>query len=74
MGACRFRLIYRDADGFPEIHEDGLDVVFVRSGQGTLLVGGEMVNRTGGRGTGIAGGTRYALGPDCWIAAGLRPS
>ncbi len=50
------------SDGFPEIHEDGLDVVFVKSGQATLLVGGEMLNRTGGRVTGIAGGVRYALG------------
>ena len=62
-GAWRFRFIHRDADGFPEIHEDGLDVVFIKSGEGTLLVGGEMLNRTGVRGTGIAGGTRYALGP-----------
>jgi quercetin dioxygenase-like cupin family protein len=62
-GAHRFRFIYRDADGIPEIHDDIIDVVFVKSGQGTLLVGGEMLNRTGGRGTGIAGGVRYALGP-----------
>ena len=61
--AYRFRFIYRDADGFPEIHEDGLDVVFVKSGKGTLLVGGEMLNRTGVRGTGISGGFRYPLGP-----------
>ena len=62
-GAYRFRFIYRDADGFPQIHEDGLDVVFVKSGEGTLLVGGEMLNRTGVRGTGISGGFRYPLGP-----------
>ena len=62
-GAYRFRFIYRDADGFPKIHEDGLDVVFVKSGEGTLLVGGEMLNRTGVRGTGISGGFRYPLGP-----------
>ena len=61
-GAHRFRFIHRDADGVPEIHDDIIDVVFVRSGQGTLLVGGEMVNRTGSRGTGIAGGTRYPVG------------
>ena len=62
-GAYRFRFIYRDADGFPEIHEDGLDVVFVKSGEGTLLVGGEMLHRTGVRGTGISGGFRYPLRP-----------
>ena len=62
-GAHRFRFIHRDADGIPEIHDDIIDVVFVQSGAGTLLVGGEMLNRTGGRGTGISGGTRYPLGP-----------
>ena len=61
-GAHRFRFIHRDADGIPEIHDDIIDVVFVRSGEGTLLVGGDMVNRTGSRGTGIAGGMRYPVG------------
>ena len=60
-GAHRFRFIHRDADGVPEIHDDIIDVVFVRSGEGTLLVGGEMVNRTGSRGTSIAGGMRYPV-------------
>ena len=36
-------------------------MVFVKSGGGVLLVGGEMVNRTGSLGTGIAGGTRHAV-------------
>ena len=62
-GAYRFRMIHRDADGAPEIHEDGVDVVFIKSGEGTLLVGGEMIDRSGNSGTGIAGGTRYQLGP-----------
>jgi mannose-6-phosphate isomerase-like protein (cupin superfamily) len=62
-GAYRFRFIYRDADGIPEIHDDGVDVVFIKSGEGTLLVGGEMVDRAGSLGSGIAGGTRYPLGP-----------
>ncbi|MEE2964127.1 MAG: hypothetical protein VX427_08285 [Acidobacteriota bacterium] len=61
-GAHRFRFIHRDADGIPEIHDDIIDVVFVRSGEATLLVGGDMVNRTGSRGTGIAGGMRYSVG------------
>ena len=60
-GAHRFRFIHRDADGVPEIHDDIIDVVFVRSGAGTLLVGGEMLDRTGSRGSGIAGGTRHAV-------------
>ncbi len=57
----RFRLIHRDADGRPEIHDDIIDVVFVTSGAGTLLVGGEMLNRTGSLGTGIAGGARHPV-------------
>ena len=61
-GAHRFRFIHRDADGVPEIHDDVIDVVLVRSGAGAVLVGGEMLNRTGSRGTGIAGGTRYPVG------------
>ena len=60
-GAHRFRFIHRDADGVPEIHDDIIDVVFVRSGEGTVLVGGDMVNRTGSRGTGISGGMRYPV-------------
>ena len=66
-GAHRFRFIRRDADGLPEQHERIEDVVFIQSGEGTLLVGGEIVNRTGSngeyRGTGIARGVRYPLGP-----------
>ncbi len=57
----RFRFIHRDADGRPEIHDNIIDVVFVKSGGGALLVGGEMVNRTGSLGTGIIGGTRHAV-------------
>jgi len=61
-GAHRFRFIHRDADGIPEQHEHIEDVVFIKSGAGTLLVGGDMVNRTGSRGTGIKGGMRYSVG------------
>jgi mannose-6-phosphate isomerase-like protein (cupin superfamily) len=67
-GANRFRFILRDADGNPEEHEEIEDVVFIQSGEGTLLVGGELINRRGGStgtysGDGIAGGTRYPVGP-----------
>ncbi len=62
VGAHRFRFIRRDADGIPEIHDDIIDVVFVQSGEATLLVGGDMVNRTGSRGTAIDGGARYPVG------------
>ena len=67
-GANRFRFILRDADGNPEEHEDIEDIVFIQSGEGTLLVGGEIINRRGGStgtysGDGIAGGTRHPIGP-----------
>ena len=60
-GGHRFRFIHRDADGVPEIHDEIIDVVFVWSGAATLLVGGDMLNRTGSRGTGIAGGMRHPV-------------
>ena len=57
----RFRHIHRDADGVPEIHDDIIDLVFVTSGEGGVLVGGEMLDRTGSSGSGIAGGTRHPV-------------
>ena len=57
----RFRHIHRDADGVPEIHDDIIDVVFVTSGEGGVLVGGEMLDRDGSRGSGIAGGMRHPV-------------
>lgn len=35
--------IRRDADGEAEVHETQVDVIFVRSGEGTLILGGTMV-------------------------------
>ena len=67
-GDHRFRLLYRDADGLPEQHDKIIDVVIVQSGEGTLLLGGTMINpkTSGGAGeylgTGIEGGERHALG------------
>ena len=65
-GAHRVRFIHRDADGRPGQHAHIEDVVYIQSGEGTLQVGGEMVDRTGCNdeytGTGIAGGARYAVG------------
>ena len=65
-GAHRFRFIRRDADGIPEQHQHIEDVVFIQSGEGTLQVGGDMVDRTGSngeyKGTSIAGGVRYPVG------------
>jgi hypothetical protein len=67
-GDHRFRLLYRDADGLPEQHDRIVDVVIVQSGEGTLLLGGTMINpkTTSGAGeylgTGIEGGERHVLG------------
>ena len=60
-GAHRFRFIHRNGDGVPEIHDDIIDVVLVQSGAGTLLVGGEMLDRRGSLGSGIAGGARHPV-------------
>src|SRR6476661_4946687 len=66
-GDHRFRLLYRDADGNPEQHDNIIDVVMVQSGEGTLLLGGRMINpKASGAageylGTGIEGGERHAL-------------
>jgi mannose-6-phosphate isomerase-like protein (cupin superfamily) len=67
-GNHRFRFLYRDADGRPEQHDRIIDVVIVHSGQGTLLVGGRMIDPTGNPdtgeylGTAIEGGERHPLG------------
>ena len=60
-GAHRFRFIRRDEDGRPEQHDDIDDVVYIQSGEGTVLVGGEMLGRTGDVGTAITGGARYPV-------------
>jgi mannose-6-phosphate isomerase-like protein (cupin superfamily) len=69
-GDHRFRLLYRDADGVPEQHDNIVDVVIVQSGEGTLVLGGKMINLKASSvgvgeyvGTGIEGGERHALGP-----------
>ena len=67
-GDHRFRLLYRDADGLPEQHDKIIDVVIVQSGEGTLLLGGTMINPKASSGTGeylgtgIEGGERHSLG------------
>lgn len=68
-GDHRFRMLYRDGDGYPEQHDNVVDVVIVKSGEGTLLLGGTMINSKAGSGageyigTGIEGGERHPLGP-----------
>ena len=58
-------MLYRDADGLPEQHDNFVDVVIVQSGEGTLLLGGKMIDPKAGEylGTGIEGGERHALAP-----------
>ena len=66
-GAHRFRFIRRDSDGPPERHDAIDDVVYIQSGSGTLLVGGEMIGSTrfpdnlGDLGGEIVGGERYPV-------------
>lgn len=60
--------IRREGDGEAEIHDTQVDVIFVTSGEGTLIVGGKMV---GGhqtapgeqRGTSIQGGESHKMAP-----------
>lgn len=65
----RFRFLRRDADGNPEQHDTIIDVVFVHSGEGTLVVGGTMIGKRAGGGAGewlgtsLEGGERRLLGP-----------
>jgi len=63
----RFRMLYRDADGNPEQHDTIVDIVYVQSGEGALVLGGTMAGRrtTGpgeSVGTRLDGGERHALG------------
>jgi quercetin dioxygenase-like cupin family protein len=67
-GDHRFRLLYREGDGLPEQHDHTVDVVIVQSGEGTLVVGGKMINLKASAvgageytGTGIEGGEMHAL-------------
>src|SRR4051812_10888140 len=62
FGDHRFRMLYRDADGNPEEHASVVDVVFVQGGQGTLVLGGTMIDRRGGSGAGEYVGTRLEGG------------
>jgi len=68
-GDHRFRMLYRDGDGYPEQHDHVVDVVIVQSGEGTLALGGRMINPKAGSGAGeylgtsIEGGERHPLGP-----------
>jgi hypothetical protein len=68
FGDHRVRFLYRDADGFPEQHDQIVDLVFVKSGEGVLQLGGTVIDKkaTGGGGefvgSRLEGGSRHPLG------------
>jgi hypothetical protein len=68
-GDHRFRMLYRDGDGYPEQHDNVVDVVIVQSGEGMLTLGGRMINPKAGGGAGeyvgtsLEGGEQHPLGP-----------
>jgi quercetin dioxygenase-like cupin family protein len=75
----RFRFIRRDADGFPEQHNQIVDVVYVQSGEGTLQLGGKVIGLKASSGPGefvgasLEGGERHAIaaGDVMHIPAGI---
>jgi hypothetical protein len=69
-GDHRFRYIYRDADGFPEQHENIVDIVIAQSGESTLLLGGKMINPKASSGAGESTGTGIEGGERHPVAAG----
>ena len=70
FGDHRFRFLYRDADGFPEQHDKIVDVVFVQSGEGTLQLGGTLVDKKASGGNGEFVGSRLDGGSRHPLAAG----
>jgi hypothetical protein len=69
-GDHRFRLLYRDADGFPEEHDKIVDVVMVHSGEGTLMLGGTISGKKGSAATGEYLGTTLTGGELHPVSAG----
>jgi mannose-6-phosphate isomerase-like protein (cupin superfamily) len=81
-GDHRLRLLYRDADGFPELHDKIVDVVMIHSGEGELMLGGTMSGKKGSAetgeylGTSLMGGQLYPVkaGDILHIPAGIPHS
>jgi hypothetical protein len=69
-GDHRFRLLYRDADGAPEQHDKIIDVVMIHSGEGSLMLGGNMAGKKGNASTGEYLGTALTGGELHQLAAG----
>lgn len=67
FGDHRVRFLHRNADGFPEQHDNIVDLVYVQSGAGTLQLGGTVIDKRAGGGPGeyagsrLEGGERHAL-------------
>ena len=81
FGDHRFRMLYRDADGNPEQHDAIIDIVYVQSGDGVLMLGGTMEGRRGTNagewvGTKLTGGSEHPLaaGDIVHIPAGIPHS
>jgi mannose-6-phosphate isomerase-like protein (cupin superfamily) len=68
-GTHRVRMLYRVGESVPEQHDKIVDVWIVESGEGTLILGGKMLNPKPSNGpgeylgSGIEGGERHAIGP-----------
>ena len=68
FGDHRVRFLHRNADGFPEQHDNIVDLVFVQSGEGVLQLGGTVIDKkaTGSPGEYVGsrldGGSRHPLG------------
>ena len=68
FGDHRIRFLHRNADGFPEQHDNIVDLVFVQSGEGVLQLGGSVIDKkatgTPGEyvGSRLDGGSRHPLG------------
>jgi mannose-6-phosphate isomerase-like protein (cupin superfamily) len=57
---------YRNGNGEAELHEKQADLLLIRSGEGTVIVGGKMIEGKPSapdevRGKSIEGGTRYPI-------------
>ena len=66
----RFRLLYRDGDGYPEQHDNIIDIVIVQTGEATLVLGGTMIGQKQSSGAGEWTGMRLEGGATHPLAAG----
>ena len=69
-GDHRYRLLYRDGDGYPEQHDHIIDIVIVQTGEATLVLGGRMIGQKTGSGAGEWTGAKLEGGATHRLAAG----